>query len=161
MKGLAALRSEIDTPKTDKPRPALVNQDQRWNALGNGRAVATDFAVPVERHHIEAAAREGYLDALAGKGFSRQYDDSPGPWQRNYEIGRFWAIGMNVCGIEPPEWPERERRQPAEITQATEEIARRIGAIRPEIEGIKAPSDDLPVLHEPLRIPRRGLRRVK
>lgn len=129
----------------------LTNSEQRVNALGNGTAAPTMFATPVDRPNIEAAAREGYLDALAGKGFSRHYDAAPGPWQRNYEIGRLWATGMRACGIEAPEWPEDARQQPIAITQAVAEIARRIGALRPEIEGIKAPDPDLPVLHEPLK----------
>lgn len=157
MKHLAALRADMDAAEA-APANVLVNQEQRWNALGNGRAVQAWSVTPVARHNIESAAREGYLDALAGKGFSRHYDDAPGPWQRNYEIGRFWATGIKVCGIDPPDWPEGLSRQPDAITRATEEIARRIGAIRPEIEGIKAPSDDLPVLHAPMRMPPRRRR---
>lgn len=154
MKHLARLRAEVAAASTE-PVKLLVNQEQRVNAIGGGKAVASVFASPVARHNIESAAREGYLDALALKGFSRHYDDAPGPWQRNYEIGRLWAAGMRVCGIDPPDWPEHEARQLAAITRATEEIARQIGALRPEIEGIKAPSDNLPVLHEPLQF-RRG-----
>jgi len=157
MKGLAALRAEIDAPR-EAPGKVLTNTEQRWNALGNGRAIEIWGATPVARPNIESAAREGYLDALSERGFSRHYDDAPGPWQRNYEIGRFWAVGMKVCGIEPPAWPEGMTKQPDAITRATQEIALKIGAIRPEIEGIKAASDDLPVLHEPIRLPRRNRR---
>jgi len=155
MKGLAALRAQLHVPPAVEPRPVLVNQERRWVAHGGGHAKYVVGSSYVASHNIESAAREGYLDALSDRGFSRHYDDAPGPWQRNYEIGRFWAVGMKVCGIDPPDWPEEATRQPAAITQATEEIARRIGALRPEIEGIKAPSDDFPVLHKSVPLPRR------
>jgi hypothetical protein len=147
VKGLAQLRAEVDSGPHAAPRKILVNAEQRLNVIGGGKAVATWNAVPVARHNIEAAAREGYLDALAGKGFSRQYDDAPPPWQRNYEIGRLWGAGMIACGIEPPGWPDTATRQPNEITLAVAEVGRRIGALRPEMEGIQAPRDDLPTLH--------------
>lgn len=134
--------------------PIRPNAPQRVNVTAYG-AVSTIAAGYVDRPNIEAAAREGYLDALAGKGFSRHYDAAPGPWQRNYEIGRLWATGMRECDIEPPEWPEGARQQPNAITEVVAEIARRIGALRPEIEGMKAPDPDLPVLHAPLRLARR------
>lgn len=142
MKGLSILRASLDAAIADKPAKLLVNAEQRVNAIGNGQAVANWNATGVARHNIEAAAREGYLDGLAGKGFSRQYDDAPGPWQRNYEIGRLWASGMLACKINPPSWPETMSMQPNEITNAVAEIARRIGALRPEMEGIKAPNDN-------------------
>lgn len=135
------------------------NQEQRVNAVGNARADPVWNVAPVDRPNIEAAAREGYLDALSDRGFSRHYDDAPAPWQRNYEIGRLWAIGMKVCGIVPPDWPEEMKQVPYDITQAVNLIGQRIGALRPEIEGMKEPDPTLPVLHEPLRIPRRILRR--
>lgn len=153
MKGLAILRAQ-----TDAPRANVVvqrNAEQRVNAIGNGRAVATFAAMPIARHNIEDAAREGYLDGLSDRGFSRHYDDAPLPWQRNYEIGRLWAIGIKVCGIEAPGWPRDHQQQPEALTAAITETGRRIGALRPEIEGIKAPSDNLPVLHQPLKF-RRG-----
>jgi len=137
----------------------LTNTQTRWEAVGDGmRAYANPFSVvPVARHNIEEAAREGYLDGLANRGFSSRYDAAPGPWQRNYEIGRFWAIGIRVCGIDPPEWPEGVKRQPDAITRATEQVALKIGAIRPEIVGIQA-SAELPTLHEPMALPRRRRR---
>lgn len=133
----------------------LSNAPQRVNAIGNGRAVVADYMAPVARHNIEAAARAGYLDALAERGFSRDYDDAPAPWQRNYEIGRLWGAGIKVCGIEAPPWPAYPLRQPDEVTRAVEEVGRQIGALRPEIEGIKAPADDLPVLHAAMKLGRR------
>lgn len=138
----------------------LVNQPQRVNAVRSGWGHYAALT-PVDRPNIEAAAREGYLDALAGSGFSRHYSDALPPWQRNYEIGRLWAIGMKTCGIDAPPWPEEQKRTPYDITQAVNLIGQRIGALRPEIEGMKEPDPALPVLHEPLRIPRRILRRVK
>jgi hypothetical protein len=65
------------------------------------------------------------------------------------------ACGIVACRLDAPEWPAEMKTQPYELTQLVEEVAKRIGALRPEIEGIKAPSDDLPVLHEPLKF-RRG-----
>jgi hypothetical protein len=154
MKGLSALRATFDAP----PPPSVIrtNTEQRVNAIGNGQAVANWNASPIARHNIEAAARQGYWDGCAARGFSRSYDDAPPPWQRNYEIGRLWAAGMKVCGIDPPEWPETMDRQPNAITDAVAEVGRQIGAIRPEIEGIKAPSDALPVLHTQIPLPRRS-----
>lgn len=134
--------------------PIRPNAPQRVNVTSYG-AVSTFAAGYVDRPNIEAAAREGYLDALARKGFSRYYDAAPGPWQRNYEIGRLWATGMICCHIDPPDWPEGMTRQPATIDNALATISRQIGALRPEIEGIKAPDPDLPVLHMPMRIARR------
>ena len=119
----------------------------------------------VERPNIEAAAREGYLDRIHGRGFSRHYDAAPPPWQRNYEIGRLWATGMFCCGIEPPEWPEGMTRQPAEINAALAKINAQIGALRPEVAGpggmmtVVQPDDpNLPQLHVPIRLPRRWVR---
>ena len=142
-------------PKIDDPSPVRTNAPQRVNAIGGGRAIVVDDVTSVERHNIEAAAREGYLDALADRGFSLSYDDAPAPWQRNYEIGRLWGAGIKVCGIEAPAWPVATARQPPEVTRAVEEVGRRIGALRPEIEGIKAPADDLPVLHSGMKLMRR------
>lgn len=138
----------------------LTNAPQRVNAIGDGRTVATWDATPVDRPNIEAAAREGYLDGLADRGFSRHYDSAPAPWQRNYEIGRLWAVGIKTCDLTAPDWPADRQQQPAEINGLMQEISRRIGALRPETDGVKAPAD-LPTLHEPLAIPRRLLRRVK
>lgn len=139
--------------------PPRLNQEQRVNAVGNAHAVAVWNATPVDPAHQEVAAREGYLDALSSRGFSRHYDDAPGPWQRNYEIGRLWGIGMLTCDIVPPDWPDDQKQVPYAISEAVKEIARRIGALRPEIEGMKESDPSLPVLHEPLRIPRRILKR--
>lgn len=137
------------------------NQEQRVNAIGNARAVEVWGISRVDRPNIEAAAREGYLDALSARGFSCHYDDAPAPWQRNYEIGRLWACGMRACGIAPPDWSDDQKQVPYDISEAVKVIASRIGALRPEIEGMKEPDPALPILHEPLRIPRRILRRVK
>lgn len=133
------------------------NQPQRLQPDLGGVIVKTAEvrATYVDRPNIEAAAREGYLDALAGLGFSRHYDAAPGPWQRNYEIGRLWACGIRACELEAPEWPAEMKRQPVALSQAVEEVARRIGALRPEIEGMKEADPNLPVLHEPLLL-RRG-----
>lgn len=157
MKGLAAIRAAFDRSDALAPK-VIVNTPQRVNAIGGGQAVAAWNATHVARPNIEAAAREGYIDALARRGFSRHYDAAPGAWQRNYEIGRLWATGMLACGIAPVDWPEIMTKQPPALTDAVAEIARRIGALRPEIEGIKAPSDDLPTLHEPLKLSRRHIR---
>lgn len=116
----------------------------------------------VDRPNIEAAAREGYLDRIAGKGFSRHYDAATPPWQRNYEIGRLRATGMIRCGIEPPDWPISAvgaHQQPAAIDAARDRVNAQIGALRPETTGPMAPDPDLPTLHVPVRVPRR-LRRV-
>lgn len=138
----------------------LTNAPQRVNVTRHGVVSTNEAWQPVARPNIEAAAREGYLDRVHGLGFSRHYDAAPAPWQRNYEIGRLWATGMLCCGIEPPDWPTAMHTQPQAINTALAQINAQIGALRPEIEGIKAPDPDLPVLHEPLRIPRRLLRRV-
>lgn len=138
----------------------LTNAPQRVNVTAYGVVSTSESWQHIDRPNIEAAAREGYLDRVAGRGFSRHYDAAPPPWQRNYEIGRLWATGMLCCHIEPPDWPETMRQQPPAINAALAKINAQIGALRPEIEGIKEPRDDLPVLHEPLRIPRRLLRRV-
>lgn len=135
------------------------NQEQRINVSANGQATAIWNVALVDRPNIEAAAREGYLDAQSDHGFSRHYDDAPPPWQRNYEIGRLWAVGMRVCDIAPPPWPEDQTQTPYAIAEAVKEIGHRIGALRPEIEGMKEPDPSLPVLHEPLAIPRRLLKR--
>jgi len=110
---------------------------------------------PVERPNIEAAAREGYRDRIHGRDFSHHYDAAPPPWQRNYEIGRLWATGMICCGIEPPDWPEEDARQPFAIDMALQQINRQIGALRPETEGRMPDDPNLPTLHVPVRIPRR------
>jgi hypothetical protein len=157
VKYLSALRAAFDRSAAPAPK-VIVNTPQRVNAIGAGQVVVSWAATHVARSNIEAAAREGYIDALAHRGFSRHYDAAPGPWQRNYEIGRLWATGMIACGIAPIHWPAHMTKQPAELTDAVADIARRIGALRPEIEGIKAPSDDLPTLHEPLKLTRRHIR---
>jgi hypothetical protein len=137
------------------------NQPQRINAIGNAQGFSTSAAYElVARENIHAAAREGYHDRVQGLGFSSLYERSPPPWQRNYEIGRLWATGMICCGIVPPDWPSDSLRAPAAIDVALSRINAQIGALRPEIEGIKVPDLDLPVLHEPMRIPRRLLRRA-
>lgn len=109
--------------------------------------------------HKEVAAREGYCDRIAGRGFSSLYDAAPAIWQRNYEIGRLWASGMIVCGIEPPEWPADLAQQPYAITLALGDVNSRIGILDPLREGQQPADPDLPTLHTPLRIPRH-LRRV-
>lgn len=110
---------------------------------------------PIERPNIEAAARCGYLDRVASTGFSAHYDAAPAPWQRNYEIGRLWATGMIVCGIEPPEWPEDLVRQPYAVDVALQRVNATIGALRPDVAGQMPPDPNLGVLHVPLRVPRR------
>src|ERR1700678_3198044 len=46
---------------------------------GDGRAALTP---------IEGAARAGYLDVIAGRGFCAEWESQIGQWQRNYEAGR-------------------------------------------------------------------------
>lgn len=118
----------------------------------------------VERPNIEAAAREGYLDRLHARGFSRHYDAAPPPWQRNYEIGRLWATGMICCGITPPDWPEGATRQPVAIDAALRQINAQIGALRPDVPDpvtgrmvphVEPEDPALVVKLEPFRMPRR------
>ncbi len=111
---------------------------------------------PVDRPNIEAAAREGYLDRIAGREFSHHYDAAPPPWQRNYEIGRLWATGMIRCGITPPDWPAQLLRQPLAIDDALVRVNARIGALRPETDGPMPPDPHLPTLHVPVLVPRRS-----
>lgn len=134
------------------------NAPQRVNVTALGVVSTIEAWRPVERPNIEAAAREGYRDACADRPFSRHYDDAPGAWQRNYEIGRLWAVGMKRCGIDPPEWPETMNQQPIAINEALAKVNVTIGSLRPEIAGLREPDPDLPVLHEPVRLPRRRWR---
>lgn len=52
------------------------------------------------------AARAGWLDALAGRPFSEEWQTETAEWQRNYESGRQWAVAVRASGLDVPVWPE-------------------------------------------------------
>jgi ribosome modulation factor len=65
-----------------------------------------DSGSQIVRDEIEKAAWHGYHDALAGNGFSQEYERQSVKWQRNYEIGRMWVVTFRRFGITPPPWLE-------------------------------------------------------
>jgi len=54
--------------------------------------------------HLFAAARDGYNDALEGKGFRGYYDKAPEWYQQNYERGRLWVASFRAIKQAPPVW---------------------------------------------------------
>ena len=104
---------------------------------------------------IEGAARQGYLDGCAHRGFSPEYDAAIPQWQRNYEAGRQWAAAIKAIGVTPAEWPEGSRTPPTLLDQLTE--VRRItgSGTRPEDVQVRPGDDDVP-LHAVVPTLRRG-----
>lgn len=98
------------------------------------------------------AARQGYLDALAGRALC---DEPHLPmWQRNYETGRLWAVGFRAAGMEPPSWPEGAA-EPENFQSLLRECTARIGSIRPEVLGPQ-PEDSSLVVRAVVPFFRRG-----
>lgn len=113
---------------------------------GNGLTVATP---------IEGAAREGYLDVLHGRGFSREWESQVGQWQRNYEAGRQWATAIRAVGLEPADWP-LGARVPQPLLQQLDQVRRVTGSgTRPEDYAVRPVDDDRP-LHAVVPTLRRG-----
>jgi hypothetical protein len=104
---------------------------------------------------IEGAARQGYLDGYAHRPFSPEYDAAIPQWQRNYETGRQWAIGIQAIGLEPTEWPEGARTPAALLTQLAEVHFVTGSGTRPEDTALR-PADDPTPLHAVVPILRRG-----
>lgn len=86
---------------------------------------------------IEGAARCGYLDAVAMRGHSAEYEMQEDKWQRNYEIGRLWVSSMRAAGIVPPEWPEDAVR-PEGFQACLETMRRIVGDVVPRGEVLAA-----------------------
>lgn len=111
---------------------------------------------------IEGAARQGYLDALADRSYSTDYDragdvfgDRAPQWQRNYEAGRQWAAAVRAVGLTPAEWPEGAR-VPSELLAQLGEVRRVTGSgTRPEDVQMR-PADDPAPLHAVVPTLRRG-----
>lgn len=57
---------------------------------------------PRQRPEEMAVIRQGYLDAVAGKGFHPAYETMPRWRQGNYEMGRLVAVELRA---KPPAWP--------------------------------------------------------
>jgi hypothetical protein len=90
---------------------------------GNGVAALTP---------IEGAARAGYLDGCAGRGFRAEWERQEPQWQRNYEAGRQWAAAVKAIGLEPADWPEGSR-VPHPLLAQLAEVRRLTGSgTRPE-----------------------------
>jgi hypothetical protein len=51
------------------------------------------------------AARQGYLDAIAGRGFLPAYETQGPKWQRAYEFGRFTGFYVARNAPRPYPWP--------------------------------------------------------
>lgn len=78
------------------------------------------------------AARAGWLDALAGRPFSEEWQTETAEWQRNYESGRQWAVAVRAAGLTPPDWPEAAP-VPQELLQILARIRNMTGSgTRPE-----------------------------
>jgi hypothetical protein len=90
---------------------------------GNGFAALTP---------IEGAARAGYLDACAGRGFAPQWEAETGQWQRNYETGRLWAMAIRAIGEAPAGWPDGARVPQALLMQLDRVRAITGSGTRPE-----------------------------
>jgi hypothetical protein len=104
---------------------------------------------------IEGAARQGYLDGCAGRGYCREYAAAVGQWQRNYEAGRQWARAILSIGLKPVEWPEGAKVTQALLDQLAE-IRRVTGSgTRPEDTKFR-PGDDPAPLHAVVPTLRRG-----
>lgn len=94
------------------------------------------------KSNIEGAARAGYLDAVAIRGHSAEYETQEDKWQRNYEIGRLWVSSMRAAGIAPPDWPEGAQRPDGfEVCLAT--MRRIVGDVVPR--GEVMPADAKPL----------------
>ena len=106
------------------------------------------------RSDIEAAARLGYLDAVAGRGPSREYETQEDKWQRNYEIGRLWVSSMRAAGLTPPEWAQDQSR-PIGFAKCLAAMRAKVGDIVPRTGQILPPDPNL-VLHALVPDIRRG-----
>jgi hypothetical protein len=94
---------------------------------------------------IEGAARQGWLDAIACRGYSPDYTASVGQWQRNYEAGRQWATAIIAIGLTPADWSEGAR-VPATILNQLAEVRSRTGSgTRPEDYQVRPPDDPAPL----------------
>jgi hypothetical protein len=63
---------------------------------------------PLKRsRHADQLAwiRLGYVDAVAGRGFSQAYECADRVHQMNYERGRLWATAWMGTDRWPPSWP--------------------------------------------------------
>ena len=104
---------------------------------------------------IEGAARQGYLDGWAHRGFSHEYDAAIPQWQRNYEAGRQWATAILAIGLDPAEWPE-DARVPQPLLNQLARVREITGSgTRPE-DTTDRPSDDPTPLHAVVPTLRRG-----
>lgn len=92
---------------------------------------------------IEGAARQGYLDRIAGRGFSAEYDAAIGQWQRNYEAGRQWATAILAIGQTPAEW-QPGAKVPADLLDQLDDVRCITGSgTRPEdTKAWMRPGDD-------------------
>lgn len=126
---------------TDNRRDHLV--------YGNGSAALTP---------IEGAARTGYIERIAGRGFSPEYQAQTGQWQRNYEAGRQWATAILAIDLTPAEWPEGAK-VPGDLLDQLTQVRRVTGSpTRPEDwrRDFGAPADDPTRLHAVVPTLRRG-----
>ena len=57
-----------------------------------------------KKPHVIAPMRMGFVDAMNGAPFSREYETSPQWWQQNYNQGRLVAIECKVSNIKA-KWP--------------------------------------------------------
>ena len=65
---------------------------------------ANAFRLDANTTNTLGAARDGYIDAIAGQGFSSFYEQASRVYQLNYERGRIWAISFKALG-DAPKWP--------------------------------------------------------
>ncbi len=91
---------------------------------------------------IEGAARQGWLDACAGQGFSPEWEAETPQWQRNYEAGRQWAVAVLSVGLEPTDWPEGARVPQPLLDQLAKVRAVTGCGTRPEDFNYDRPPDD-------------------
>ena len=104
---------------------------------------------------IEGAARAGYLDVIAGRGFCAEWESQIGQWQRNYEAGRQWACAILACGLTPAPWHEGEKVPQPLLAQLDAVRSKTGSGTRPEDISDRPANDPTP-LHAVVPTLRRG-----
>jgi hypothetical protein len=95
------------------------------------------------------AARRGYIDAAAGRGFCDWYDTAGKDEQLAYEIGRQWVTDLRAAKLDVPPW--RDHGAPPEAVRRANVVARERGEGYATPWGVLADTDD-PVTLEPLGV---------
>lgn len=80
---------------------------------------------------ISDAARAGWADAVAGRGFSREYEAQSRVWQLNYETARGAVAFARAARMALPRWPAGVKLPQAVL--GIVEASQRAGAVLPPV----------------------------